>query len=100
MSDEGEKKKLFLCRNCSKAFNHSGNRCRHERQCKSDTDIESAGTAEFDTVETTKSYPCANTWCNLTFTKKFNLQRHMKLCKCQSQDNKQCFLCKKKFLIE
>ena len=75
--------KLYECKTCSKQYDRSWNRDRHESKCK----IKVA------------DYPCKNVWCSAKFTKKFNYDRHLQTCNRHTEPGNKavCFLCKHDF---
>ena len=88
--DNEEQKKCYLCKSCSKSFNHAGNRRRHERKCENAS----------EKIEIEKPKPifhCANSWCGHSFDRKANFLRHLTICSKKSEGSKTCFVCKKVF---
>ena len=87
--DNKEQKKCYLCKSCSKSFNHAGNR-RHGRKCENAS----------EKIEIGKPKPifhCANSWCGHSFDWKANFLRHLTICSKKSEGSKTCFVCKKVF---
>ena len=84
--------KIYLCWKCKREFNHAGNRCRHQKDCKSGSEVLCSISGSTKT-----NYQCSNSWSDKKFKKYFNKERHMEVCKPKSNSEKQCFICKKIF---
>ena len=86
--------KWYQCRKCKKEFSHSGNRCRHVCKCG----VSNAEDQMENEIPKVKPlFYCSNKWCNKSFDKNFNLQRHVATCKKVTVESNKCFLCKKTF---